>query len=152
MRATSIPLAGFWRRLASIFYETLLLVGVLAVCVVLPLALLMSWGVVLPGPLQGTYVFLVMGAYFVWHWGHGRQTLAMKTWKLKLVDVAGAPPGWGQLLLRYLLSWPSLLFFGAGLLWALFDRDRQFLHDRLAGTRIIVALPTTTSSLPPAET
>jgi len=25
---------------------------------------------------------------------------------------------------------------GTGYLWALFDRDRQFLHDRLAGTRV----------------
>ena len=28
-------------------------------------------------------------------------------------------------------------FLAAGLIWALFDRDRQFLHDRLAGTRIV---------------
>jgi uncharacterized RDD family membrane protein YckC len=26
---------------------------------------------------------------------------------------------------------------GIGLLYAVFDRDRQFLHDRLAGTRIV---------------
>jgi len=37
------------------------------------------------------------------------------------------------------LAWPSLAFLGCGLLWALFDRDRQFLHDRLAGTRIVVS-------------
>jgi uncharacterized RDD family membrane protein YckC len=29
------------------------------------------------------------------------------------------------------------MFCGAGILWALVDRDRQFLHDRLAGTRIV---------------
>jgi uncharacterized RDD family membrane protein YckC len=27
--------------------------------------------------------------------------------------------------------------FGAGFTWAFFDRDRQFLHDRIAGTRIV---------------
>jgi hypothetical protein len=27
--------------------------------------------------------------------------------------------------------------FGSGFLWALLDRKRHFLHDRLAGTRII---------------
>jgi len=32
----------------------------------------------------------------------------------------------------------SLLCFGLGLAWALVDRDRQFLHDRLAGTRIVL--------------
>jgi uncharacterized RDD family membrane protein YckC len=26
---------------------------------------------------------------------------------------------------------------GAGFVWAWIDRDRQFLHDRLAGTRIV---------------
>jgi uncharacterized RDD family membrane protein YckC len=28
-----------------------------------------------------------------------------------------------------------------GLLWALVDRDRQFLHDRLAGTRLVAVPP-----------
>jgi uncharacterized RDD family membrane protein YckC len=36
-----------------------------------------------------------------------------------------------------LLLWPSIGFYGAGLIWAIFDRDRQFLHDRLSGTRIV---------------
>jgi uncharacterized RDD family membrane protein YckC len=62
----------------------------------------------------------------------------MQTWRLKLVDSAtGATPTLARALARYVLCWPSLLFFGAGLLWSLFDRDRQFLHDRLAGTRIV---------------
>ena len=40
-------------------------------------------------------------------------------------------------VLRYLAAWPSILFFGIGVLWAVFDKDRQFLHDRIAGTRIV---------------
>ena len=31
----------------------------------------------------------------------------------------------------------SLLFLGLGFLWAFVDRDRQFLHDRLAGTALV---------------
>jgi uncharacterized RDD family membrane protein YckC len=54
-----------------------------------------------------------------------------------LVAVDGSPPAWNQLWLRYLLAWPSLLLYGMGLIWAVFDRDHQFLHDRLSGTRII---------------
>ena len=56
---------------------------------------------------------------------------------VKLVAVDGSPPAWNQLWLRYLLAWPSLLLYGMGLIWAVFDRDHQFLHDRLSGTRII---------------
>lgn len=153
MAATSIQLAGIRRRFASMLYESLLLLGVLSVGFMLPhLALGLIWEIVLPGPILFMHVFLVLGAYFVWYWRHGGQTLAMQTWKLKIVAADGTPAPLGRLFLRYCLCWPSLLFYGAGLLWVLFDRDRQFLHDRLAGTRIIYAPPTTASTPPPEET
>ncbi|MBP7489923.1 MAG: RDD family protein, partial [Azospira sp.] len=59
------------------------------------------------------------------------------TWRIRLVNANGGGIQPLQALLRYLLAWPSLGFFGAGLVWALFDRDGQFLHDRLAGTRLV---------------
>ena len=36
-----------------------------------------------------------------------------------------------------LLAFASLALTGVGIGWALVDRDGQFLHDRLAGTRLI---------------
>ncbi len=119
-------------------YESLLLLGVLALTFMLPHLLLgMIFGISLPGWLLLTHVVLVLGAYFVWYWSHGGQTLAMQTWKLQLSTSDGNAPKLDRLLVRYVLAWPSLLWFGVGLLWAFFDRDRQFLHDRLAGTRLI---------------
>jgi uncharacterized RDD family membrane protein YckC len=61
----------------------------------------------------------------------------MQTWKIALSTPSGEQPSLARLALRYALAWPSVIYLGAGLLWALFDRDRQFLHDRLAGTRIV---------------
>lgn len=134
-------------------YEALLLAGVLLVAFLLPhLALGMALGIVAPGALLLTHVFIVVAAYFLWQWRHGGQTLAMKTWRLRIARFDGGPPSTAQLLLRHLLSWPSLLFYGAGLFWAFFDRDRQFLHDRLAGTRIIFVPPTTAAKRPPSGT
>lgn len=148
-----LPLAGIRRRLASMLYESLLLLGVWSVGFMLPhLALGMGLGIVLPGPALLIHVFVIFGIYFIWYWRNGGQTLAMQTWKLKIVTADSLPPGKRQLYLRYFLSWLSLLFFGVGLVWVVFDRDRQFLHDRLAGTRIIFVPPTTTSTPPPAET
>jgi len=120
-------------------YESLLLLGVLSVTFMLPhVAIGLGLNKTLPGWLLLLHLLLVLVAYFVWFWRHGGQTLAMKTWKIHLENAQAAGPiTLPQAFLRFALCWPSLLFFGAGLVWALFDRDRQFLHDRLAGTRLI---------------
>lgn len=127
-------------------YDTLLLVGVVAALVLLPHILYgMTSGRTAASWLMWMHFIVVLAAYFVWFWSHGGQTLAMKTWKIRLVNARGphdnphrrvAPM---RALLRHVLCWPSLLVFGVGLFWALFDRDRQFLHDRLAGTRLVTA-------------
>lgn len=132
------PLPGIVRRFASMAYESLLLLGVLSVAFLIPhLALGMAFGIALPGWVLVCHVFIVLGAYFIWYWSHGGQTLAMQTWKIALTTPSGLQPSFSRLALRYVLAWPSLLCLGIGLLWALIDRDRQFLHDRLAGTRIV---------------
>ncbi|MCX8086672.1 MAG: RDD family protein [Rhodocyclaceae bacterium] len=148
-----LPLASLRRRLACLLYESLVVLGVLAVLFLLPQAgLSLALGGVLPGPLLFLHVFVALGAYFVWFWHRRGQTLAMQTWRLKLVRLDGQAPNLKQLLLRYLLAWASLSFYGAGLFWAIFDRERQFLHDRLAGTRLIDAPPTRASPPPPTGT
>jgi len=127
------------RRLASMLYESLLLLGVLSVSFLLPhLAIGLGLNMTLPGPLLLAHLLLIFLAYFVWFWRHGGQTLAMQTWKIRLESaLTGGTVTLPQALARFVLCWPSLFFFGAGLIWAVFDRDRQFLHDRLAGTRLV---------------
>lgn len=125
------------RRLVSMLYDALLLLGVLAATLVAPYTLIAAFTHHIASPtLLKAHTFLVLLLYFVWFWLHGGQTLAMKTWRLRLSAANGQPISLLQGLARYLLAWPSLCLFGIGILWALVDRDRQFLHDRLAGTRI----------------
>ncbi|MBK7025323.1 MAG: RDD family protein [Sulfuritalea sp.] len=127
------------RRIASMAYESLLLVGVLSISFFLPhLALGMTIEIALPGWVLWAHVFIVLGAYFVWYWRRGGQTLAMQTWRIRLSTPSGAEPSMTQLALRYFLAWPSVICLGSGLFWAFFDRDRQYLHDRLAGTRLVL--------------
>ncbi len=119
-------------------YESLLLLGVLSVFFLLPHVVLgIGFNIALPGWMLIVHVFILLGGYFVWYWQHGGQTLAMQTWKVQISTPSGAKPSLAQLILRYVLSWLSLLALGVGLLWALVDPDSQFLHDRLAGTRLI---------------
>jgi uncharacterized RDD family membrane protein YckC len=85
--------------------------------------------------LQGL-LWISIGGYFIWYWTHGGQTLAMQTWRIKLMDYHGGQVTLRQALLRYVAATAGLLFFGAGLVWALLDREGLFLHDRLVGTRL----------------
>lgn len=110
-------------------------------------------------PIQ-MFLFVVLGIYFTWLWSKG-QTLAMKTWKIRVVDVNGQPLTQARALLRYVLSYvwfmpPLLVSWLTGtvgaqayllmLVWvavyALMSRlhaQRQYLHDVWAGTRLINA-------------
>ncbi len=102
-------------------------------------------------------IFAALAWYFTASWTRGRATLAQRTWRMRLVDASdGAPLGRRAALARYLAAWigPALAALaylwlrplGAGahaawlvafnFVWAAIDRDREFLHDRLAGTRL----------------
>ena len=135
---TRLPAPSIRRRLASMFYESLLLLGVVFFGFLVPnIALGIAADVMLPNGILLYYFIGVVGTYFVWFWRRNGKTLAMQTWKIQLQAADGTAPSMDQLLLRFMLAWPSIFFFGAGIVWALFDRDRQFLHDRLSGTRLV---------------
>lgn len=136
------PRAGLLPRLASLVYEALILTAVVLLAA-------LGWQFVhwaLTGRLEATGIGLwalrawlagVTAAYFCGFWTRGGQTLPMRTWRLRLERTDGAPVDGRRALARYALAWPAVLAGGIGYLWALVDRDRQFLHDRLAGTRIV---------------
>ena len=119
-------------------YEILLLCGVLTVTLILPHVLIGAFAHRVATPtLLWAHLFVVLLVYCLGFWCHGGQTLAMKTWRIRLLASSGTPVRPTQALLRYLLCWPSLGLCGIGALWALVDRDRQFLHDRIAGTQLV---------------
>lgn len=130
--------AGIPRRLAAMGYEILLLSGVVAVLVIAPHVLIGAFAHrIATAAILWAHLFFVLLVYFIWFWSNGGQTLAMKTWRIRLLSREGLPVRPAQALLRFLLCWPSLLLGGVGIVWALIDRDRQFLHDRIAGTQIV---------------
>ena len=84
------------------------------------------------------FLLIVMAAYFAWFWAHGGQTLAMKTWGLRLIAVDGQAISWAKALIRFGCAVISFALCGAGWWWMLFDREGCTLHDRICGTRIVV--------------
>lgn len=125
------------RRLACNLYESLLLFAVLFIAalpfVALTLSLPDSTGLLLRKVFLWVYLFFIAGFYFTLFWRKG-QTLAMKTWGIRLVATDGKPATTAQVWLRYLLACVNLALLG----WwvALLRQDRQFLQDHFAGTRL----------------
>jgi uncharacterized RDD family membrane protein YckC len=129
--------APFLVRIAAMIYESLL---VTAVVFVAALPFLYLVGTAESGWVRHVFQLYLLGilfAYFSAFCLRSGQTLAMKTWRIRLVNADGGPPTLRQALLRFVLALLGLLLAGAGFWWALFDRDRQFLHDRIVGTRLI---------------
>ncbi|HLX22778.1 MAG TPA: RDD family protein [Usitatibacter sp.] len=122
------------RRLACIVYELLILAALVFVATMPFVAV---FGDATQGwtrhALQG-WIVAVCGVYYVTFWTRGGQTLPMKTWRMRVVRPDGSAIDTRQAVQRYGFAVLGLAAFGLGFLWALVDRDRQFLHDRLAGT------------------
>lgn len=85
-------------------------------------------------------LWLTTGAYAVVSWRRGGQTIGMRPWRLRVVAADGMPPSWRAVYVRYAVASISLLAFGIGFIWALFDRQRRTWHDLAAGT-VLVRLP-----------
>ena len=123
-------------RLASMVYEGLILAAVLFVAAFLFVGLLHYPDHPSLRPLFRLYLFGIVSTYFVWFWGRGGQTVPMKTWKLRLTRWDGGPVEPWRAMARSVVAAVGIGLAGITILWAWLDPDRQFLHDRLVGTRI----------------
>lgn len=135
---TSTP--GIGKRLLSLIYEVLLLTAVVLLAGSVAAELAQAAGAATPRMITQMAVALTTAGYFAWQWHRGGQTLAMKTWRIRVETTAGARLSLPRALLRVILSAIGYGLLGITVLWALLDRDRQFLHDRLAGTRLVRAI------------
>jgi uncharacterized RDD family membrane protein YckC len=133
--------ASLQRRALALIYETLLLVALLLIGSLPFVIFARDAGWTDARPLFQVYLVALTGAYYVWQWRRGGQTLALKTWRLRIVTRNGAPLTWAHAFRRFVIALPGTLLIGAGFLWALVDREGLFLHDRLAGTKIVNSDP-----------
>lgn len=124
-------------RLIALIYEALIITALLFIATA---AFTAVFGDSRAQPMQlllRVFLFVVAGMYFVGSWTGGRRTLPMRTWRMHLVDESGQYLSVGRASLRYVLAALGVTLGGIGILWAMVDRDRQFLHDRIGRTRVV---------------
>ena len=160
-RLVAAPLV---RRMAAFLYEGVLLFGVLAFAGLVYAVLVHQTSGIEKRTGLMAVCFAVLGIYFVGLWTRAGQTLAMKTWHLRVLTDRGLPLSPRRALARYLASYvwflPPLMLAGAlnlpspgsifGVLaaWivlyalsALLHPRRQFWHDALCDTAIVFERP-----------
>jgi uncharacterized RDD family membrane protein YckC len=159
--SASVAVPSITRRLACLPYEGLLLLALMLIAS-FPIAGLKGLTLSdVPHVFFQAYLALVISVYFAWQWQKNGQTLPMKTWRFRVMQANGSALSWSRALLRLVCA---AIFFGpaavgvlliffpdrlspvitmwfflpmfATLLYARFDPHQQFLHDRLAGTRL----------------
>lgn len=139
---------GLGRYLACLVYESLLVVAWLFILGVLFLALQAAWTHVAPGGtlqvphgpqrlLQQLWYGAGVAGYFVFFWVRSGQTLAMKTWKIRLVSLDGGPVRPVQAVARLLVAAMAMPLLGLAWLWAFGSPSRLWLHDQLSKTVLI---------------
>jgi uncharacterized RDD family membrane protein YckC len=132
----NLQVCGLSRRLAAIFYDSLLLFAVLFAATALLLPFTGGNAIQSENLLYFLYLTAWSYVFFTWQWTHGGQTLGMRAWKVKLSGIKDGPVTWQSAGRRFFLAMVSWLFLGMGFIWSIFDRDKLAFHDRYSGTRL----------------
>jgi len=127
-------LSSLPRRFMAISYDLILLISVLFLATLIILPVTGGTAINSGNFFYTAYLLFFSYLYFVWQWVHGGRTLGMQAWKIYLIGFDGKPVCWNKATQRYMLALISCLFFGAGFIWALVDRDKLTLHDRFSKT------------------
>lgn len=139
--------AGLGRRLGAMLYDGFL---VIAIWVAVTVVHMLFFRYVLGQQTEeiGTtasdiwslrlmLVFFVT-LFFVFSWSRGGMTLGMQAWRLRVQAADGYSLNLKQCLIRCAVAWFSLLAFGLGYLWVLFDKQRRSWPDIASNTQTVV--------------
>ena len=149
----SVQYAGFWLRFLSYWVDFLLLfpLGLIIQSMLgnNPLAVFGAQTLEQlqkmqssPNQLLGVIASMVVGiAYFFVFWVHyDGATPGKKLLGIKITRENGEKITYPVAFIRYigyLLSSVTIFFFGLGFLWVVWDKKKQALHDKIAGTIVV---------------
>ncbi len=152
MNSTSLPPAGFFRRIGALIYDSLIIMAILmiaggivvAIMEALVAAGLMSYGQYqdasdlltrhpIWNPVYTLYLAFVWIYFFVYFWTRAGQTLGMRAWKMVVQNTNGNRITTTQALIRLATSG-----FGLGNLTVPIDPQKRSFQDMWAKTEVVV--------------
>ncbi|MGY2574889.1 RDD family protein [Vibrio sp. C8] len=152
MNTTTLPPAGFFRRLGALIYDSLIVLAILMIAggvVVALMEALVAAGLGSYAPYQDAsdlltshpiwspvytlYLALAWVSFFVYFWTRAGQTLGMRAWKIVVRNTDGNRITVTQALIRL-----ATACLGLGNLTVLIDPQKRSFQDMWAKTEVVV--------------
>lgn len=163
-QSTSLPIAGFFRRLSAFAYDILLLMALIVIAGFIALPFTGGEAPSPGNPYYQTYLFVLSYAFFAWFWTRGGQTLGMRAWRIRVQNEDGSSISWSQSLLRFMAGIAALVLIAAGIyltknepmsrlyilgiaawvvfilsyLWIFIDKNKSAWHDNFSNCKVVV--------------
>ncbi|TNC80772.1 MAG: RDD family protein [Oleiphilus sp.] len=141
--------ATLLRRLAAMFYDSLLCIALLMVTtgvyMMIQKAVIGSEaykamndaGQTIHDPLLSSVLFITLFLFFGYFWTRTGQTLGMQVWHIRVQTEEGTSIRWMQALMRFFMAGVSIACFGLGYVWMLFDKQDRTWHCIFSDTKIV---------------
>ena len=144
------PRAGFWRRFASLIYDSLVVISLSMLTAILYFAAIQSFialgfipqtedpaALIQDSPLlYGIRSVLFIGVnivFFAYFWTKSGQTIGMRAWRLKVQTLDGKLINWPKAIIRC-----TSALLGLGNIVVLIDfKNKRALQDYLSQTEVI---------------
>ena len=153
------------KRLLAAFYDGFLIMATVFIATALTLPFTKGEVAADNNIYMSFYLFAVIYIFYGWFWTHGGQTLGMRVWKQRVVQLDGTTLNWQQAFIRVISGLPAWSLFLIGLLlwmlpnkielakelsaipiwsfplvgfiWVLLDNRNNNWRDKLSGTHVI---------------
>ena len=135
MSEQNYPTAPLSRRLAAMVYDGLILIALYIMAGFVLVAVIKAtnnnqFPGTLPAAVNLSLMFIIAFFYYSDSWRRRNgQTVGMKAWGLKLINDNSGPLQLSQCMLRVGIGFFSLVVFGLGFIWSLFDKKQRSWHD-----------------------
>lgn len=148
---TSVPnpgliYASFGERFLALLLDSFVLIPVAIVIAIIftPIKLAVADNALLKNLISlivQITSFVISSIYYVYFTGSSGATIGKRVMKIKVIKVDGSVPGYTTAFLREVVgkfvSGATILLFGIGYLWMLWDPQKQCLHDKIASTFVV---------------
>ncbi|MDF1762343.1 MAG: RDD family protein [Oleibacter sp.] len=142
MSLANYPTASLMRRLLALAYDSLIIIaiyiligGILVTLIskALGYAELPRLSPAMAASLMYSFIFL----YYMHSWRRGGQTIGMKAWGLYAITEDGSQFRLSHAILRSVAGGFSIVLFGLGFWWMLFDKKQRTWHDMASLTKVV---------------